>query len=420
MYLDRFDIEMEVTECMATSFQRPTYSGGASPTRWSARSSRSSNASIWARPDTTSAQPLHETLSIPPSARASFYLYNTVEEVKVLSLGSKAEYGSFNTRKGYASLGSEHLDGKFNQVYSLEYFDTDGYRDNSDYDRQNFYGKWFYHFTDALTTGLVLHTYDADWHTAGYLPEYLWTQNPKQSIQEDDGGWKDLSEAQLHLDWDITQAMPLEFKAWAVDEDYSRWADWGGGQTESHYEHRILGALANLGYDLTAGDTGLLRFDTGFDWRSFSTLEQKFNTTYRHRTELTSDNDYDLNDFGVYAKVNYDPFASLRLFAGGRYDLFSGETTDNSAGIARDMRDYDIWRASGGVIYSFQEHYSLYANTGTGFQLPQGSDKYQVNAPSESDLLHWEIGTKAEWEHVLLRYAYFHSDEDTIRWIAGE
>ena len=220
---------------------------------------------------------------------------------------AKAEYGSFNTRKGYASLGSEHLDGKFNQVYSLEYFDTDGYQDNSAYDRQNFYGKWYYHFNDDFKTGLVLHTYDADWHTAGYLPEYLWKQNPKQSIQEDDGGWKDLSEAQLHLDWDISKAMPLEFKAWVVDENYSRWANWGGGQTESHYEHLILGALANLGYDLDAGDTGLFRFDTGFDWRSFSTLEQKFNTTYRHRTELTSDNDYDLNDFGLYAKINYDP-----------------------------------------------------------------------------------------------------------------
>ncbi len=332
----------------------------------------------------------------------------------------KAEYGSFNTRKASASLGSEHLDGKFNQVYSVEFFDTDGYQDNSAYDRQNFYGKWFYQFTESLRTGLVLHTYDADWHTAGYLPEYLWTQNPKQSIQEDDGGWKDLSEAQLHLDWDINESMPLEVKAWVVDEDYSRWADWGGGQTESHYEHRILGALANLGYDIAPSDTSLLRIDSGFDWRSFSTVEQKFDTTYRHRTGLISDYDYDLNNFGLYSKVNYDPFAALRLFAGGRYDMFSGESTDNQSNTVMDMRDYDIWTASAGAIYSFLEHYSLYANTGTGFQLPQGSDKYQINAPHESDLLHWEIGTKAEWEHILLRYAYFHSDEDTIRWIAGE
>ena len=31
------------------------------------------------------AQPLHETLSMPPSVRASFYLYNTMEEVKAFS-----------------------------------------------------------------------------------------------------------------------------------------------------------------------------------------------------------------------------------------------------------------------------------------------------------------------------------------------
>ncbi|MCI5143441.1 MAG: TonB-dependent receptor [Candidatus Electrothrix sp. ATG1] len=119
-------------------------------------------------------------------------------------------------------------------------------------------------------------------------------------------------------------------------------------------------------------------------------------------------------------KANYDPFASLRLFAGGRYDMFSGETTDNMSGAVMDMRDYDIWSASGGAIYSFLDHYSLYANTGTGFQLPQGSDKYQVIAPDESSLFHWEIGTKAEWDRLLLRYAYFHSAEDTIRWVNGE
>lgn len=353
-------------------------------------------------------------------ARAGIIHFNTRKRGDFTK--AKLAYGSFDTQKAYLSIGKEHFDNKFNQVYSVEYYDTDGYRDNSDYKRQNVYGKWFYRPKDDLQLGLILHAYDSDWHTAGYLPEYIWEDDPKGSIQEDDGGWKELKEAQVHIDWDITERMPLEFKVWAIDEDYSRWANWGGGQTESHYEHKIYGNLANLGYDMELSKGSALRLDFGYDYRYFKTQEQNYDTTYRHRTALNKDNEYIFEDLGFYTKANFDPFKMLRLFAGIRYDTFDGESENDITGADADMEEYDVWTYSGGAILTFLDDYSIYGNMGTGFTLPRGSAKYHPNGPDEADLFHWEFGFKArpiEW--MLLRYAYFQSkNDDEIRWSAGE
>jgi outer membrane receptor protein involved in Fe transport len=85
------------------------------------------------------------------------------------------------------------------------------------------------------------------------------------------------------------------------------------------------------------------------------------------------------------------------------------------------MRSYDIWTYSGGAIFTFLDDYSIYGNVGTGFTLPVKGAKYEANAPDEADLLHWELGFKAQpVDWLLFRYAYFQStNDDEITWRAG-
>ncbi len=74
------------------------------------------------------------------------------------------------------------------------------------------------------------------------------------------------------------------------------------------------------------------------------------------------------------------------------------------------MRDYDIWTYNSGLIFTFLQNYSIYANIGTGFQLPKNEGKYAATAPDESEFTQWEIGFKASpIEQIILRYAYFQS-----------
>ncbi|MBU2552132.1 MAG: TonB-dependent receptor [Proteobacteria bacterium] len=333
---------------------------------------------------------------------------------------AKIGYGDFATRKGYVSIGSESE--KFNQVYSLEFYDTHGYRQNADMDRQNMYGKWFYRPSDRAQVGLIAHAYSSEWGTAGYTPEYIWREEPKRSVMQNDGGWKDLSELQLHMDLDVTPKTPLELKVWSVSEDYSRFADWGGGQTESHFEHQIGGMLANLGHEINMANGGRIRLDFGGDIRRWDTLDKNYNTTARNRTALNSANNYIFNNSGVYAKMNYDPNQWLRLFLGARQDWFSGEAKDQLADTRMDMEDVSASSYSGGAIVTFAQNYSVYANFGTGFELPVGAAKYHENPPGPADIFFWEVGIKAtpvDW--LFTRLAYFQSrNDDEIRWSAGE
>ena len=114
-----------------------------------------------------------------------------------------------------------------------------------------------------------------------------------------------------------------------------------------------------------------------------------------------------------YAKANYDPLEMLRIFGGLRYDTFDGEYTNNLTDVTLELRDYDIWTYTGGVIFTFLQNYSIYGNVGTGFQLPQNDAKFPEDAPDESEFCQYEIGLKATpVEQVMVRYAYFQSTND--------
>jgi iron complex outermembrane receptor protein len=342
-------------------------------------------------------------------------------------LKAKVSYGSWDHKKAYTSIGNEHFDGKFNQAYSVEYYTAEGWRDDADRQRQNAYARWYYRPTDKIQIGLHTHVYDANWQTAGYLPESYWNQNPRQSIptSEDDGGYKDLTEGSLHLDWQVASTMNLTAKTWAIHDTYGRFADWGSGQTESYWENETYGFLTNLGWNPLLDADQALHLDVGFDYRLFDSHGENWNTTARHRDSLvtgsSNNGDFDYINYGAYLKANYDPFQFLRLFAGARQDWFSGKMTNWETGLEQEMKDYDVTTYKGGIIVTPVEKYSFYANAATTFALPKGTDKYSVNAPNERDYFFWEVGFKAQpWNWCLFRYAYFDQEEDGLELVDGE
>lgn len=342
-------------------------------------------------------------------------------------LNAKVSYGSWDHKKAYTSIGSEHFDGKFNQVYSVEYYTAEGWRDDADRERQNAYARWYYRPTDDIQIGLHTHVYDADWQTAGYLPESYWNEDPRQGIptSEDDGGYKDLTEGSLHFDWQITTDMALTAKTWAIHDTYARFADWGGGQTEGYWENQTYGFLTNLGWDLEPATDQHLRLDAGFDYRLFDSHGEKWNTTARHRDTLVADDssngDFKYLNYGAYVKANYDPLQFLRLFAGVRHDWFSGDVTYWETGEQQDMKDYSVTTYKGGLIVTPIEKISFYANAATTFALPTTTNKYADNAADERDFFFWEVGFKVQpWDWLLFRYAYFDQEEDGLALVNGE
>ncbi len=339
---------------------------------------------------------------------------------------AKIAGGSFGHKKAYASIGSEHFENRFNQVYSVEYYEAEGWRDDAERERQNAYAKWYYRPDDQIEIGLHTHVYKAVWETAGYLPESYWQEDPRQAIptSEDDGGYKDLTEVSLHFDWRILNTMSLESKTWVICDEYSRYADWGSGQTEIHWENETYGFLSNYRYDGRFFENQYAGFDLGFDFRQFNSEGEKWNTTSRSRTSLVegdpSNGDFIFRNYGVYAKGLYEPLPQLRLFAGIRQDWFGGDTENFETGEKKDMDDSNVTTYKFGTILTPVEIVSFYGNAATTFALPATTNKYIAGA-SEKDYFFWELGVKVEpFDRLLFRYAYFDQEEDGIGLVEGE
>ena len=323
-----------------------------------------------------------------------------------------AGIGSYDTYQLNASLGKESENKKFNQLYSVEGYTSDGYRDNSGYDRKNAYGKWYYRPSDDLQVGLVLHAFDSDWDSPGYISQSVWDTNPKADNTKNDGGYKDFREVQVHVDWQITDNMPLQFKTWLQDDDYSRF--WTvptvQSQQEYHYEQTMYGALVNLAPSFKLGQESDLRFDVGVDYKSYNTDDTRYTTSYRTRTGLLWQDEYEMQNLGAYLKADVNPIKQLRLFGGLRYDTFDGTIDHILDGTTLDMSDYDIFTYSAGGVFTPFNGYSVFADMGTSFQLPLEDAGYNTDSPEESDIDYYEAGLKLQpLDWVMIRYAYFRS-----------
>jgi iron complex outermembrane receptor protein len=333
--------------------------------------------------------------------------------------------GDWAYKKAYVTWGSEHFDGKLNQVFSAEYFSTDAWRENSDQERQNAYAKIYYRPIENLQVGGQVHIYRADWSTGAYITEEQWRQNPRQAFSgaQDDGGYKDMTEGSLHLDGYLLPNMPIQARLWYKEFSASRYADWtydGSGQTESHSNESVLGALANLGYEYNFTDENRLFVEGGFDFRDFDTRYQDWNTDARVRTSLNSDDRYTFQNAGLYLKANWDPIRFARIFGGIRHDLFYGTRTNKLDGSDSEIDDLSVTTYKGGVVGNLTDRYSIYANVATTFELPGWERKYMKGADPR-DLLFWETGLKAEpVDWALLRYAYFWCEDDIVDFIDGQ
>ncbi len=269
----------------------------------------------------------------PLDARYGNWGRSGIVEIRTRQSGSfwrgNATLGSFGTKKAYASFGTEYDEGRFNQVYSIESFQTDGWRQNSAQQRQNAYGKWFYRPATDVRLGLLAHVYRADWGTGSYIDEAQWQQNPQQAFpgSSNDGGYKEVAEVAVHVDAKLLRRFPVKVILWDRFSKASRYADWtyeGHGQTDDHATVRVLGGIANIETDWEIVPRHRLRLDAGVDYRHFRTVGSNWTTVARVRQNLNTYDEYIFQNGGVYLKAGYDLVKQVRLSAGIREDSVLG------------------------------------------------------------------------------------------------
>jgi iron complex outermembrane receptor protein len=346
-----------------------------------------------------------------------------------------AEYGSFNTQR-YA-LGGSGETGAFNYIVDAAHFQTDGYRDHSDAERNNFNSKISFRLDEVSKLTLVVNAIETPFVQDPLgLTRVQLTADPRQagtnavlyntrkSLRQEQAGLTyerqlsandDLSAAVYtgHRDTTQFQAIPMATEGLATHPggviDLGR-TYYG---TDVHItDHRLMAGnplqlTLGMSYDnLDEARRGFLNF---------------IGTEVGVEGALRRDETNHVYDLDEYLQAQWDPSERWRVVAGVRNSIVNVSSFNHlpSAGVVGDSGvRYSATNPVAGATFRASDAVNLYASYGKGFETPTLNDLAYRSTdgsipglnfalkPARSD--NYEVGVKAEAGHLRGTLAAFY------------
>lgn len=345
----------------------------------------------------------------------------------------KLHYGAYNTSELNYVGGFSSEDKKWDHVYSLQNYHTDGYQDNSDWDKLNGAARITYHFTDAFDAMLSVRAFNSDWDAPGWQNKEEYDHDPTTSVNDANGGGKDRLSGKLDLSYRLTDASKILFQFWSYDQEFWRWYAgrednvasganignlrffdrfvWGSGAS-----YNFLGEIGGRELRLTAG-TDYMNEDIGRDrWRLTA-------GGGRNKGDHYIDYHIDMESLGLYAEANYQVLEPLRLILGARYDHFSGDLTDHLlSDLNSSMNDQDIFSPKAGLQLSLLDNrLEFFTNYSRGFAIMSGfaeQAQYTQDNWDPQIRTQYEVGVKTwplDWFKGQITGFRLQTDDDFLK-----
>jgi len=308
-----------------------------------------------------------------------FYTLKKVDHQHV-----KLLYGAYNTYEGNYVGGFTSEDAKTDHVYSFQTYHTDGYQNNSDWDKLNAAARITHRLTDDLKIRLNLRGFNSDWDAPGWINKKEYENDPKKSANDTNGGSKDHISGKMDMDYSLTADSKILFQIWSYDQNFKRYYA---------SSEKGLAVGANLGnlrdFDRLAYGTGAsynfigdlwgrrLSFTAGSDYMMEEEDRQRWYLTAgsgRNKGAKYIDYHVDFESLGFYTDVNYQIIKPLKIILGARYDHFTGELTDHLLKDRKSsMNDTDIFSPKGGLLLTLLDNrLEFFSNYARGFAMMSG------------------------------------------------
>ncbi|MBC2696523.1 MAG: TonB-dependent receptor [Desulfobacteraceae bacterium] len=317
----------------------------------------------------------------------------------------KLQYGAYNTYEANFVGGFSSEDKDWEQVYSIQTYHTDGYQDNSDWDKLNAASRITYHFNDALDGSLSVRGFNSDWDAPGWQNKEEYENDPTTSVNDANGGSKDRTSAKIDLNYQLTDESKILFQLWTYDQNFKRWY---AGREEGVNPGKDIGNLRD--FDRFVWGSGIsynfigeigdkeLRLTAGIDYMDEDIERDRWKLTSgngRNKGAQYIDYHIDFESLGLYAEANYQIIKPLRLILGARYDHFSGDLTDHLLNDRKDsMEDQDIFSPKGGLRLSLlDKQLEFFGNYSRGFAMMSGFAE-QAQYTQE----HWDPQIRIQYE----------------------
>jgi iron complex outermembrane receptor protein len=341
-------------------------------------------------------------------------------------------YGSYNDADVQGIIAK--TDDKLSHVYAFQVYHTDGWADNSDWDRYNVSGRWTYQFTDQFSASLNVRAYKSDWNSAGYLsslrnlPDTAWVDD---GSGEGNGGQRRRFDARLWANYLLNDESQLTFYTFATDLDNTRWGiDFPDAyyfdffNTEQTNTRRAygVGAAYNFKGELGSRETN---FTVGLDYLREKATQEKYQLNWgdgRKRGVQSEDYDFVLNTVSLFGEASYQVLDPLQVRLGARYDHFTG-SRNNGPKDADPNQHYNAPGANAfspkaGLLLTPLDWLDVYANYGRGSKLSglSNGDFFKEDPPM-TKFDQYELGYRlrpTDWIDLEMTYYFVNQFNEEI------
>nr|WP_315251619.1 TonB-dependent receptor [uncultured Duganella sp.] len=304
-------------------------------------------------------------------------------------------YGSFATRQVQVAQGVENRN--WTQNYFVGYLKSDGYRDNSAFDKLTVGGKWFYTSDDGRTrSGLIVRHTESNGDEAGYLEARDARNDPKASYAyaRATGGNREMTQLSLHLDHQLSAQLSLAARLYRNAVQDQRWLRYAitTSQQERVIDETHEGLLTSLTYRLPGAS-----IEAGINAEHQHDASPRYNTVIQVRGSTTRDQHFRFDTYGAYVQAVLQPLPNVKLIPGYRVDKVEGDFSDRARDVHYNMQDYGlIKQPKFSAVYAPSDAASVYANWGKTFQVGAGAAAYQSTNSALRPSINqgWEGGVK--------------------------
>ena len=360
-----------------------------------------------------------------------------LDSMKVYRGPVSALYGNFNragtialsSRKGGrymdldTSLGDWHTGdlqaawgGKLGEAqgnFAAQVYHTDGYRTQSNYDKQTFSGRVAYDLWGGTQVAVSGRAHHGIWSSPSYITEAEFNDSSqrfgKNPNVQNDGGSKNFYTGRIDVNHRIDDELKLLVFLYGTNQDFTRYytrptsaTTWA--QREETYHRNVVGAGINLN---GKQKWGVVPFNwvTGIEaYREDTAYEKYDNLNNRSRTQTADINrDYAFDSNAAFAQGEWKVAPWFRPSLGVRYDHFSGDCSirgaETSTASCGAMNDYHHTSPKLGIHSTVAKGLELRTSAAEGFALPGDAAKYSSGANVEPTVFRqYEIG--AQWKPV--------------------
>ncbi len=335
-----------------------------------------------------------------------------------------AETGSYGLFQGIATISKNEWNPTPFLVY--EAYTKDGYRDNSNLERYNFFNKLTVPFWEGKLS-LRAHYVKREWGASGYLS----IDDVKKGVikktsavnSTDDG---DSEYYNFVINYSPKKEEGLHGTLYIAVEDFNRVATFQPSPQRWEHNKRTFYGW-NILYNYLPMET--ISVIVGTDGRYDNGSVRRHNTVNRTTVTSTTHN-WDVKELslGLFAQAQWKPVDFLKLTGGIRYDRFDYDIENKIRPNNSGTGDTFIVSPKIGFIVTPLKGLNIFANKGLGFRSPyvnemspHDRDYKNMNLkPAKVDT--WDVGVNTTlFEKISIAFDCYKSDmEREIRTVGPE